>query len=594
MDNTAVAEVMEAIAASALQMAGVLRGTAVNLPANPAGPADGPSAAGLSDGLLAVGPSTAGDLARWQAEACLTVLSGTAGMEAMVAAVKVHAVGGYDQAAQLIGGPIMSPQEQTAQDLGIQAEVACAMTVSERTAGALLGEAHRLTTALPLTLAALQAGTISWQHARIMVDETINLDPAGAQSLEAHFLDPGAPNPARGPAGEMVPSRFRAKARTWRERHHPDSIEQRHKKSALDRRLEYAPDRDGMAWLSAYLPADQAAGIWNRSTAAARALQSPTEARTLTQLRADTAAAWLLGGTLDGTLGGSVDGAAGLIPSPKAQVLVTVPVFALMGLTDEAAILDGYGPIPPSMARALVADGAESFHRVLTDPRDGAPLEIGRESYRIPKALRQWLRLRDGKCQFPGCSNQSLDNEADHLKAWAHGGTTGISNLAQLCPKHHRLKHTKSWKPTTASPNEPPGWISPTGRHYQSEQPDLEPTTWPGNVAYQDGPSVAAVHSDSVSDKAPLRRLLPAGPFPDSQHPDSLCPVSPYPVTFPWDYVLPEDPFPELHDAHLPLSDDDLPDYVLFPDDSLPGQPLPQDPFLQWKALTTVGRTAEL
>ncbi|MDR6414377.1 hypothetical protein J2808_001105 [Pseudarthrobacter sulfonivorans] len=238
----------------------------------------------------------------------------------------------------------------------------------------------------------------------------------------------------------------------------------------MDRRLEYAPDRDGMAWLSAYLPADQAAGIWDRATAAARALQSPTEARTLTQLRADTAAAWLLAGEAE------------LIPSPKAQVLVTVPVFALMGLTEEPAMLDGYGPIPPSTARALVADGAESFHRVLTDPRDGAPLEIGRSSYRIPKALRQWLRLRDGKCPFPGCNNQSLDNEADHLKAWANGGTTGISNLGQPCRRHHQLKHTTAWQPTEASPTEPPGWISPTGRHYTSEHPDREPPHWPDQV----------------------------------------------------------------------------------------------------------------
>jgi hypothetical protein len=107
-------------------------------------------------------------------------------------------------------------------------------------------------------------------------------------------------------------------------------------------------------------------------------------------------------------------------------------------------------------------------------------LEIGRESYRIPKALRQWLRLRDGKCQFPGCSNQSLDNEADHLNAWANGGSTGISNLTQLCPKHHRLKHARPWQPTEATTDEPPGWISPTGRHYQSEQPDQEPPHWPG------------------------------------------------------------------------------------------------------------------
>ena len=109
--------------------------------------------------------------------------------------------------------------------------------------------------------------------------------------MEAHFLDPDAPNPARGcPAGEMVPARFRAKARTWRERHHPVSIEKRHAKCVPDRRLVFAPDRDGMAWLSAYLPADTAAGIWDRTTAAARALQGPDEARTLTQLRADIAA----------------------------------------------------------------------------------------------------------------------------------------------------------------------------------------------------------------------------------------------------------------------------------------------------------------
>ena len=139
------------------------------------------------------------------------------------------------------------------------------------------------------------------------------------------------------------------------------------------------------------------------------------------------------------------------MPVPRAQVLVTVPVMSLLGLTDEPAMLDGYGPIPPSMARRLIADGADSFHRVLIDPRDGAPLEIGRTSYRIPRSLRQWLRLRDGKCPFPGCNNPSLDNEADHLLAWAGGGTTGISNLGQPCRKHHRLKHTSAWTPTGAS-----------------------------------------------------------------------------------------------------------------------------------------------
>jgi hypothetical protein len=186
-----------------------------------------------------------------------------------------------------------------------------------------------------------------------------------------------------------------------------------------------------MAWVTAYLPGDQAAAIWNRTTAISRGLQGPAEQRTLTQLRADVFAAALLTATdlTSGDLystdlrssgdparnGSSEEHDPGQVPSPRAQVLVTVPVFSLLGATEEPAMLDGYGPIPASMARDLVANGAESFHRVLIDPRDGAPLEIGRTSYRLTKAMRQWLRLRDGKCPFPGCSNNSLDNEADHL-----------------------------------------------------------------------------------------------------------------------------------------------------------------------------------
>jgi len=421
------------------------------------------------------------DPLRRRAEIALETLAAVARAEAKMAALKVQAAVEYADSSQAMAGPATSPEDHTAQEMAVVAEVACVLTVSERTAGALLTEAYALTIALPLTLTSLQAGSISWQHARYMVDETANLDPAAAASVGGAFLDADAPNPARGcPAGDLVPGRFRHKARTWRERHHPVSIEKRHARSAAERRVEYVPDRDGMAWLSAYLPADQAAGIWARTTAAARALQGPDEPRTLTQLRADIAATWLLGATADGSDAGG--GSSGGVPSPRAQVLVTVPVMGLLGVTDEPAMLDGYGPIPPSIARQLIANGAESFHRVLTDPRDGAPLEIGRTSYRVTKAQRQWLRLRDGKCPFPGCSNHSLDNEADHLLAWAHGGTSGIKNLGQPCPRHHRLRHTTGWKPTAATKNEPPGWISPSGRHYASEHPDWEPPQWPHQI----------------------------------------------------------------------------------------------------------------
>ncbi|HEY8703078.1 MAG TPA: endonuclease, partial [Arthrobacter sp.] len=174
------------------------------------------------DGSVSVGS----DPLREQADACLDGLAESARVEAMLAAVKVHLTDSYAEKAAALASPAVTPAEHTAQEMAVVAEVACVLTVSERAAGALLAQSRELSTALPLTLAALQAGSISWQHARIMVHETANLRPAGAAALEAHFLDPDAPNPARGcPAGELVPSRFRHKARTWRERHHPDSIE---------------------------------------------------------------------------------------------------------------------------------------------------------------------------------------------------------------------------------------------------------------------------------------------------------------------------------------------------------------------------------
>jgi hypothetical protein len=478
-------------------------------------------------------------------------------LEAQIAGVKARDVAEAIEIQHAMTPPEAPVHERTYAEMSAVEEIAGVLTISSPAAGALVTQSRQLRS-LPPAMDALSAGAVTWQHAKIIADETEGLGPAGAAALAAHFLDPDAPNPARGAAaGELVPSRFRTRVRNWRERHHPETLEKRHTKSAADRRMEYTPDRDGMAWLSLYIPAHQASAIWNRTTALARGLQSPDEPRTITQLRPDIAASLLLsagpaltrtagtstgqntmgeGNTSQGNPGqgnpgqrnavrthdgdqdtigltslapadldDSITAAAGTatadhqapaaaeyesaggngsadlgnVPVPKVDVLITVPVFALLGLTDEPAMLDGHGPIPASVARKLVANGANSFYRVLVDPRDGAPLEIGRTNYRLTKAMKNALQLRDGKCTFPGCNNRTLDNDTDHLQAWRHGGHTGISNLAQLCPKHHHLKHATGWEPTTATKHEPPGWTSPTGRHYKAEQPDWEPPEWP-------------------------------------------------------------------------------------------------------------------
>ncbi|MFD0758278.1 DUF222 domain-containing protein [Arthrobacter ulcerisalmonis] len=426
-------------------------------------------------------------------------------VEAATAAAKVRLVAAYAEAAELLAPPSVhgngSGAGSSAVGMCVVSEVACVLTIGERAASALLCEAQALTGSLPVVLGALEAGTISWQHARVVVDETTGLTPDAVTAVVTHFfgtdtvnppgqttqetldgldslngLDGLADVPGAGVGGVVV-SRFRRKVRGWRERHHPESLEARHVKGVADRRVEFCPDRDGMGWLSLYLPGDTACAVWNKTTALARGLQGPNEDRTLTQLRADVAAGLLLNSP-----GHHLGTDAGFGAGVRAEVLVTVPVFSLLGLTDEPGEVDGFGPVPASVARRLVADGAQSLYRVLVDPRDGVPLELGRTRYRLSEGLKRWIRLRDGGCTFPGCSNQCLDNENDHLTAWADGGGTGVRNLGQVCPKHHRLKHQSTWTPTGATKDTSPGWTSPSGRYYPAEPPEREPTHLPPDV----------------------------------------------------------------------------------------------------------------
>jgi hypothetical protein len=204
------------------------------------------------------------------AAGCLDILADTREVEAGFAGLKAKAAVKYAESAYAVAGPDAPVR---AQEMAVTAEIGCVLALGPRAASSFLADSHALTATLPRTLEALQAGAISWGHAVVMADETACLDAAGAAALEAHFLDPDAPDPARGcPVGQLPAHRFRAKARTWRERHHAESIEKRHVKGVADRRVEFRPDQDGMAWLSACLPADQALAGWNRLTAIARGM----------------------------------------------------------------------------------------------------------------------------------------------------------------------------------------------------------------------------------------------------------------------------------------------------------------------------------
>ncbi|MDQ1576795.1 MAG: hypothetical protein QOH55_1945, partial [Microbacteriaceae bacterium] len=309
----------------------------------------------------------------------------------------------------------------------LRAELAAALRVPERTAENLLGVSEALVHRLPDTLVALTAGEISYRHAQIMVDHTGGLDDETRVALEAASLPY---------ARTLTAAKFERKIRTLRERANPETIRERHVRAVCDREVVLEPGRDGMAWLSAYLPAVDALGAFNRLSELAANLQqpgdpnNPGELRTLTQLRADVFRDLLIDGQPgdDGTGGddGRHDGTAYGITARgiTAKVFVTVPVLTLLGRDDLLghdelpATLDGYGPIDADTAREL-AGHAPSFIRLLTHPETGAVLSVGRDSYRVPQDLKNWLQVRDVTCRFPGCSRHAARCEIDHTQDWA-------------------------------------------------------------------------------------------------------------------------------------------------------------------------------
>lgn len=338
-------------------------------------------------------------------------------------------------------------------------ELACALRISERAADTLVAESASLVNDLPATMTALCAGEIGYRHAQTMVDNVATLTDADRAELEQQAL------PA---AAESTPAAFERRVRALRDNIDPGAAVARHSRALADRRVDCTGGRDGMAWLSVYLPAVEAVAIFSRLTDAARVLQTTDEARDLDQLRADLAGQALL----DGSEHGSRDdlGDLATLRRIRPKVLVTVPVLTLLGRGDGPAILDGYGPIDPATARHLVA-GAPSLTRLLTHPETGAVLSVGRRKYRVSADLRAWLRVRDGTCRFPGCGRNAAGCDLDHTVDWYNGGATAWHNLAHLCPKHHRLKHEGGWSVTQTNAGPDAGeliWTAPSGRSYRT------------------------------------------------------------------------------------------------------------------------------
>jgi hypothetical protein len=108
-----------------------------------------------------------------------------------------------------------------------------------------------------------------------------------------------------------------------------------------------------------------------------------------------------------------------------------------IGAESELESASGCTHVPAGTSRRLACDSAVVHWH---ETEEGEPLSVGRKTRSIPPAIRRALRRRDGGCRFPGCSATRFV-DAHHVRHWADGGETKMSNLVLLCRRHHRLVH---------------------------------------------------------------------------------------------------------------------------------------------------------
>ncbi|MDQ4489150.1 DUF222 domain-containing protein [Sinomonas sp. ASV486] len=416
--------------------------------------------------------------------------------------------------AILLGAESEDPHERVQAPSLAAAEVAAELSLPPRAARALVAECLALTEtyAAPL-LAAMDDGELDRPRAQTILRAAV----AVPVSATLEFMTRAVALAVAGGEDGPLPSlpALQCAVRRLAQKYSSETFEERARIARDHRRVDIEPADDGMCHLSAWLPLEDGAAIDTRLQAIARN-QPADDPRTVTQARLDAFTALLLALTGPDAGGGA--------PSPRGgvrtELVVTVPLATVVPVVrrrqpPEAGVEEGprgagveeasreadpdgasraaraeeawevafdrepgeilgYGLISAAAARRLAAR-ASTWLRMLADPDTGEPLALGRSRYTPPPVLRRQIVLRDANCRFPACDRPSAHTEVDHTLEWARGGSTELTNLALLCPEHHRLKTIGVWNAEQGSHGGTITWTSPLGRTHVTTPGEPKP-----------------------------------------------------------------------------------------------------------------------
>ncbi len=322
---------------------------------------------------------------------------------------------------------------ETASNLAVE------LRLSDRTIERRMIAASRMVAELPLTHDAHKAGRISAGHLRAIEQATealridSNVEPEERARVEQELV---------AVAETTTPGRLRTRAKRIVDAALTEPLQQRHDRAREQRELFLQDEGDGMAFLGVRCLAVAAKAAYNRATDAARG-KPKDDPRTFDQYRADV--------VMDLLTRGEVPDDPHGVNGISATVVVTIPATALLREDDGdepgrqepfPALLDDEILVDVDTVRMLAADTV-TWERLFLHPVTGVPVTV--DTYKPNRAMRRWLKRRDGRCRWPGCNNPVSRTDIDHTEDWAAGGATSISNLANLCKRHHTMKHATAW-----------------------------------------------------------------------------------------------------------------------------------------------------
>ena len=349
---------------------------------------------------------------------------------------------------------------------GVAAQVALARRDSPARGSRHLGLARALTGEMPHTMEHLAAGRITEWRATIVCRETAVLDVERRREVDARLA---ADLPLLGDA--QIAQRARAMACEL----DGGAVVRRRARAESERCVTLRPAPDTMTYLTALLPVAQGVAVYAALTGAAGQAQGAGDARGRGQLMADTLVERVTGQAI-----------AAAVP---IEIQLVMPAETLLGQGSEPALAPGYGALPASFARALVAScgsaGASAWVRRLFTTPDGRDLvTMDSRRRRFSGPLRHLIELRDQTCRTPWCD--APIRHGDHVIPGRRGGATSAANGQGLCEACNYAKEAPGWHctalrrgPSPAEPHAPPHTVrttTPTGHTYDSTAPPVLPT----------------------------------------------------------------------------------------------------------------------